>query len=181
MAASDPRPSATPTRCDSPRRGDADRVVDEARQRAAALLDEANRDADARRAEAQAIVDSHRAQADAVAAFSGQIAKHADRLQQASTRVEQLAHEEATLVQRQGQDSTERIQRDTENQLAAVDARRQSITAQLSTVGELLHAAGPRRRTGRRRGPDAAGPDDAAAGRDDAPGPAVQRRRPRPR
>ena len=69
--------------------------------RAAALLDEANRDADARRAEAQAIVDSHRAQADAVAAFSGQIAKHTDRLQQASTRVEQLAQEEATLVQRQ--------------------------------------------------------------------------------
>ena len=137
--------------CDSRARGDADQVVDEARQRAAALLDEANRDADARRAEAQAIVDSHRAQADAVAAFSGQIAKHTDRLQQASTRVEQLAHEEATLVQRQGQESTERIQRDTENQLAAVDARRQSITAQLSTVGELLQRAGPRRRTGRRR------------------------------
>jgi len=133
-------------------RGDADRVVDEARQRAAALLDEANRDADARRAEAQAIVDSHRAQADAVAAFSGQIAKHTDRLQQASTRVEQLAHEEATLVQRQGQESTERIQRDTENQLAAVDARRQSITAQLSTVGELLQ------QLGRAVGPDAPGP-----------------------
>jgi len=140
-------------------RGDADRVVDEARQRAAALLDDANRDADARRAEAQAIVDSHRAQADAVAAFSGQIAKHTDRLQQASTRVEQLAHEEATLVQRQGQESTERIQRDTENQLAAVDARRQSITAQLSTVGELLQ------QLGRAVGPDAAGPD--------APGPAL--------
>ena len=150
-------------------RGDADRVVDEARQRAAALLDEANRDADARRAEAQAIVDSHRAQADAVAAFSGQIAKHTDRLQQASTRVEQLAHEEATLVQRQGQESTERIQRDTENQLAAVDARRQSITAQLSTVGELLQqlgrAVGPgrRRRTGHRRTGHAAGPDTAGA------------------
>ena len=139
-------------------RGDADRVVDEARQRAAALLDEANRDADARRAEAQAIVDSHRAQADAVAAFSGQIAKHTDRLQQASTRVEQLAHEEATLVQRQGQESTERIQRDTENQLAAVDARRQSITAQLTTVGELLHelgrAVGPHVAAGPSRGPD---------------------------
>jgi len=152
-------------------RGDADRVVDEARQRAAALLDEANRDADARRAEAQAIVDSHRAQADAVAAFSGQIAKHTDRLQQASTRVEQLAHEEATLVQRQGQESTERIQRDTENQLAAVDARRQSITAQLSTVGELLQ------QLGRAVGPDAVGPDavgpDAAAARPDAPGPAL--------
>ena len=152
-------------------RGDADRVVDEARQRAAALLDEANRDADARRAEAQAIVDSHRAQADAVAAFSGQIAKHTDRLQQASTRVEQLAHEEATLVQRQGQESTERIQRDTENQLAAVDARRQSITAQLSTVGELLQ------QLGRAVGPDAAGPDaagpDAAAAGPDAAGPAV--------
>ena len=152
-------------------RGDADRVLDEARQRAAALLDEANRDADARRAEAQAIVDSHRAQADAVAAFSGQIAKHTDRLQQASTRVEQLAHEEATLVQRQGQESTERIQRDTENQLAAVDARRQSITAQLSTVGDLLQ------QLGRAVGPDAArqdaaGPDAAAAGRD-AAGPAV--------
>ena len=140
-------------------RGDADRVVDEARQRAAALLDEANRDADARRAEAQAIVDSHRAQADAVAAFSGQIAKHTDRLQQASTRVEQLAHEEATLVQRQGQESTERIQRDTENQLAAVDARRQSITAQLSTVGELLQ------QLGRAVGPDAAGPDAVRTGR----------------
>ena len=152
-------------------RGDADRVVDEARQRAAALLDEANRDADARRAEAQAIVDSHRAQADAVAAFSGQIAKHTDRLQQASTRVEQLAREEATLVQRQGLESTERIQRDTENQLAAVDARRQSITAQLSTVGELLQqlgrAVGPDA-----AGQDAAGPDAAAAGRD-AAGPAV--------
>ena len=150
-------------------RGDADRVVDEARQRAAALLDDANRDADARRAEAQAIVDSHRAQADAVAAFSGQIAKHTDRLQQASTRVEQLAHEEATLVQRQGQESTERIQRDTENQLAAVDARRQSITAQLSTVGELLQ------QLGRAVGPDAPGPDavgpDAAG--PDAPGPAL--------
>jgi cell division septum initiation protein DivIVA len=150
-------------------RGDADRVVDEARQRAAALLADANRDADARRAEAQAIVDSHRAQADAVAAFSGQIAKHTDRLQQASTRVEQLAHEEATLVQRQGQESTERIQRDTENQLAAVDARRQSITAQLSTVGELLQ------QLGRAVGPDAPGPDavgpDAAG--PDAPGPAL--------
>ena len=143
-------------------RGDADRVVDEARQRAAALLDEANRDADARRAEAQAIVDSHRAQADAVAAFSGQIAKHTDRLQQASTRVEQLAHEEATLVQRQGQESTERIQRDTENQLAAVDARRQSITAQLSTVGDLLQ------QLGRAVGPDAAAAPDTAAGPDTA-------------
>ena len=151
-------------------RGDADRVLDEARQRAAALLDEANRDADARRAEAQAIVDSHRAQADAVAAFSGQIAKHTDRLQQASTRVEQLAHEEATLVQRQGQESTERIQRDTENQLAAVDARRQSITAQLSTVGELLQ------QLGRAVGPDATGPDASgadAAGPDAFAGPAV--------
>jgi cell division septum initiation protein DivIVA len=157
-------------------RGDADRVVDEARQRAAALLADANRDADARRAEAQAIVDSHRAQADAVAAFSGQIAKHTDRLQQASTRVEQLAHEEAMLVQRQGQESTERIQRDTENQLAAVDARRQSITAQLSTVGELLQqlgrAVGPDAVGPDAVGPDAAGPDDAAA-RPDAPGPAL--------
>ena len=135
-------------------RADADRVVEEARQRAAALLEEANRDADARRAEAQAIVDSHRAQADAVAAFGSQIAKHTDRLQQASTRVEQLAHEEATLVQRQAQESTERIQRDADNQLAAVDARRQSITAQLTTVGELLQELG------RAVGPDAAaGPD----------------------
>ncbi len=159
-------------------RGDADRVVDEARQRAAALLDEANRDADARRAEAQAIVDSHRAQADAVAAFSGQIAKHTDRLQQASTRVEQLAHEEATLVQRQGQESTERIQRDTENQLAAVDARRQSITAQLSTVGELLQ------QLGRAVGPDAAGqtpPGRTPPPQDGTPRDQPSRRRPRPR
>ena len=144
-------------------RGDADRVVDEARQRAAALLADANRDADARRAEAQAIVDSHRAQADAVAAFSGQIAKHTDRLQQASTRVEQLAHEEATLVQRQGQESTERIQRDTENQLAAVDARRQSITAQLSTVRELLQQLGRAVGPDAAAGPDTAGPDTAGA------------------
>ena len=81
--------------------------------------------------------------------------KHTDRLQQASTLVEQLAHEEATLVRRQGQESTERIERDTENQLAAVDARRQSITAQLSTVDELLQ------QLGRAVGPDAAGPDAA--------------------
>ncbi|HEY8308125.1 MAG TPA: hypothetical protein VIG79_15740 [Lapillicoccus sp.] len=146
-------------------RGDADRVVDEARQRAAVLLDEANLDADARRAEAQAIVDIHRGQADALAAFSKEIAKHADRLQQASTRVEQLAQEEATLVQRQGQESTERIQRDTENQLAAVDARRQSITAQLSTVGELLQ------QLGRAVGPDATGPD--ASGPSASAGPVV--------
>jgi cell division septum initiation protein DivIVA len=137
-------------------RDDADRVVEEARQRAAALLEEANRDADARRAQAQAIVDRHRAQADAVAAFGSQIAKHTDRLQQASARVEQLAHEEATLVQRQAQESTERIQRDTENQLSAVDARRQSITAQLTTVGELLQELG------RAVGPDSAAEPDAA-------------------
>jgi hypothetical protein len=110
-----------------------------------------------------------------VAAFGSQIAKHTDRLQQASTRVEQLAHEEATLVQRQAQESTERIQRDADNQLAAVDARRQSITAQLTTVGELLQelsrAVGPDAAAG----PDTTQPDtdtdtDTASGRPaDAP------------
>ena len=121
---------------------DADHIIDEARHRAAEVVDAATRDAQARRAEAQAIVDEHRAQADAVAAFSGQLSKHTERLQQASARVEQLAHEEVALVERQAQESADRIQRDTETQLAAVDARRHSITSQLSTVGALLQELG---------------------------------------
>jgi cell division septum initiation protein DivIVA len=123
-------------------RQDAERLVEEARLRAAEVVDGASRDADAKRAEGQAIVDRHRAQADAVAAFSAQVDRHAERLQQASTRVEQLAQEEATLIQRQAQANTERIRQDTENQLAAVDARKQSITAQLDTVGALLQQLG---------------------------------------
>ncbi len=122
--------------------GDADHIIDEARHRAAEVVDAATREAQARQAEAQAIVDDHRAQADAVAAFGGQLSKHTERLQQASARVEQLALEEVALVERQAQESVDRIQRDTENQLAAVDARRQSITAQLSTVGALLQDLG---------------------------------------
>ena len=87
--------------------------------------------------------------------------------------MEQLALEEVALVERQAQESVDRIQRDTENQLAAVDARRQSITAQLSTVGELLQelgravgpdAGGPRRRRTGRRGPPA-GPDAGGGAR----------------
>src|SRR6478609_7156547 len=113
---------------------------EEAEELRAAGRDDARRRVE--EADASAIVDEHRAQADAVAAFSGQLSKHTERLQQASARVEQLAHEEVALVERQAQESADRIQRDTENQLAAVDARRQSITSQLSTVGALLQELG---------------------------------------
>lgn len=123
-------------------RQDAERVIEEARQRAAEVLAAATRDADSRRAEAQAIVERHREQAQAVAAFGAEVDRHAERLQQASTRVEQLAQEEASLIQRQAAASAERIRQDTDHQLAAVDARRQSITAQLDTVGALLRELG---------------------------------------
>lgn len=121
---------------------DAERVIEEARQRAAELMEAATRDADARRAQAQSIVDRHRVRAQAVAAFGAEVDRHAERLQQASTRVEQLAQEEASLIQRQAAASAERIRQDTDHQLAAVDARRQSITAQLDTVGALLRELG---------------------------------------
>jgi hypothetical protein len=117
-------------------------LVEEARRTAAEVVDGASRDAEVSRAEAKAIVDRHRAQADAVAAFRTQVDRHAERLQQASTRVDQLAQDEAALITRQAQESTERIRQDTENQLAAVDARKHSITAQLDTVGTLLRELG---------------------------------------
>lgn len=120
----------------------AGQVVEEARRTAGEILAHATHEAQARRAEAEAIVESHRAQAAAVAAFGDQIALHTDRLRVATTRVEQLAQEEASLIERQSQESRDRIERDTEHQLAAVDARRDSITSQLSTVGALLHELG---------------------------------------
>lgn len=123
-------------------RQDADRILGEARHQASQLAAEAARDAEQRRAEAQAIVDRHRDQADAVAAFSAQVDQHTERLQLALSRVDQLAREEAGLVHRQAQEHTDRIQRDRDNQLAAVDARRESISAQLGTVGDLLRELG---------------------------------------
>jgi len=120
----------------------AGQVVEEARRTASEILAHATHEAQVRRAEADALVESHRAQAAAVAEFGDQIAVHADRLRLATSRVEELAQEEATLIERQSQESRDRIQRDTEHQLAAVDARRESITAQLSTVGALLHELG---------------------------------------
>jgi hypothetical protein len=115
------------------------RILEEARRHAADLRTEAERDAQGRRAEAQAIVERHRAQADAVAAFGAKIAEHAERLRLAQARVEQLAYEEATLVESQAKENADRIEQDRKNQLAAVDARRESITAQLGTVDGLLH------------------------------------------
>jgi hypothetical protein len=120
----------------------AGQVVEEARRTAGEILAHATHEAQARRAEAEAIVESHKAQAAAVAEFGGQIALHADRLRLATARVQQLAHEEASLIERQSQESRDRIERDTEHQLAAVDARRDSITSQLTTVGALLHELG---------------------------------------
>jgi hypothetical protein len=120
----------------------AGQVVEEARRTASEILAHATHEAQVRRAEAEAIVESHRAQAAAVAEFGDQIALHADRLRLAAARVEQLAQEEASLIERQSQDSRDRIQRDSEHQLAAVDARRDSIKAQLTTVGALLHELG---------------------------------------
>ncbi|HEU4332609.1 MAG TPA: hypothetical protein VFR40_15965 [Lapillicoccus sp.] len=120
----------------------AGQVVEEARRTASEILAHATHEAQARRAEAEAIVENHRAQAAAVAEFGDQIALHADRLRLATARVEQLAQEEATLIERQSQESRDRIQRDSEHQLAAVDARRDSIKSQLATVGALLHELG---------------------------------------
>ena len=120
----------------------AGQVVEEARRTASEILAHATHEAQVRRAEADALVESHRAQAAADAEYGDQIAVHADRLRLATARVEELAQEEATLIERQSQESRDRIQRDTEHQLAAVDARRESITAQLSTVGALLHELG---------------------------------------
>jgi hypothetical protein len=120
----------------------ATQIIDDARRTAGEILGQARHEAEQRRAEAEAIVEHQRAQADAVAQFGGQISHHAERLRLATARVEQLAQEEATLIERQSQDSADRIQRDKEHQLAAVDARRDSIEAQLTTVGALLHELG---------------------------------------
>ena len=120
----------------------AGQIIDDARRTADEILGQARHEAEQRRAEAEAIVESHRAQAAAVAQFGGEISHHADRLRLATARVEQLAQEEATLIERQSQDSADRIQRDMEHQLAAVEARRDSIKAQLTTVGALLHDLG---------------------------------------
>ena len=120
----------------------AGQIIDDARRSAGEIVDNARHEAEQRRAEADALVESHRAQAAAVSQFGGQISHHADRLRLATARVEQLAEEEATLIERQSRDSAERIQRDMEHQLAAVDARRDSIKAQLTTVGALLHELG---------------------------------------
>ncbi|HEY7989638.1 MAG TPA: hypothetical protein VIE19_10495 [Lapillicoccus sp.] len=120
----------------------AGQIIDDARRTAGEILGQARHEAEQRRAEAEAIVERHRAQAAAVAQFGGEISHHADRLRLATARVEQLAQEEATLIERQSQENAERIQRDTEHQLAAVEARRDSIKAQLTTVGALLHDLG---------------------------------------
>jgi cell division septum initiation protein DivIVA len=120
----------------------ANRMLEEARRQAAELRAEAERDAQGRRAEAQAFVDRHRAQADAVAAFGAQIAEHAERLRLAQARVEQLAYEEASLVESQAKENADRIEQERKNQLAAVDARRESITAQLGTVDSLMRELG---------------------------------------
>jgi DivIVA domain-containing protein len=149
-------------------RDDATRIVDEARHHASELQAEASRDAEARRTEAQAILDRHREQADAVAAFRAQVDQHAERLQLALSRVEQLAREEAGLVQRQAQEHTTRVQRDLDNQLAAVDARRESITAQLGTVGDLLRElGGSAPGSVGQEGTDARAPGRTDAGTDD--------------
>jgi hypothetical protein len=121
---------------------EASRVLDDARRQAAELRAEAERDAQGRRAEAQTILQRHQAQADAVGAFGAQIAEHAERLRLAQSRVEQLAYEEATLVESQARENADRIELDRKNQLAAVDARRESITAQLGTVDGLLRQLG---------------------------------------
>ena len=121
---------------------EASRVLDDARRQAAELRAEAERDAQGRRAEAQTILERHQAQADAVGAFGAQIAEHAERLRLAQSRVEQLAYEEATLVESQARENADRIELDRKNQLAAVDARRESITGQLGTVDGLLRQLG---------------------------------------
>jgi cell division septum initiation protein DivIVA len=122
--------------------GEANRIMEEVRRQAAELLGEAEREAQVRRAEAQAILDRHRAQADAVASFGAQISEHAERLRLAQARVEQLAYEEASLVEGQAKENADRIEQERKNQLAAVDARRESITAQLGTVDGLLRELG---------------------------------------
>jgi cell division septum initiation protein DivIVA len=122
--------------------GEANRIMEEVRRQAAELLGEAEREAQGRRAEAQAILDRHRAQADAVASFGAQISEHAERLRLAQARVEQLAYEEASLVEGQAKENADRIEQERKNQLAAVDARRESITAQLGTVDGLLRELG---------------------------------------
>ena len=121
---------------------EANRIVEEARRQVAELRAEAERDTQARRAEALAMVESHRAKADAVAAFGAQLAEHAERLRLAQARVEQLAYEEASLVEGQAKEDADRIEQERKSQLAAVDARRESITAQLGTVDGLLRELG---------------------------------------
>lgn len=121
---------------------EANRILDEARRQAAEVRAEAERDAQGRRAEAQAILERHQAQAEAVSAFGAQIAEHSERLRLAQARVEQLAYEEASLVEGQAKENADRIEQERKNQLAAVDARRESITAQLGTVDGLLRELG---------------------------------------
>ena len=142
---------------------EASRVVDDARRQAAELRAEAERDAQGRRAEAHAILQRHQAQADAVATFGAQIAEHAERLRLAQLRVEQLAYEEATLVESQAKEQADRIERDRKNQLAAVDARRESITGQLDTVDGLLRELG--NAVGAPLGDTEAAPTGAESGR----------------
>jgi hypothetical protein len=121
---------------------EANRILEEARRQAAELRADAERDAQGRRVDAQAILERQRAQADAMSAFGTQIAEHAERLRLAQARVEQLAYEEASLVEGQAKENSERIEQERKNQLAAVDARRESITAQLGTVDGLLRDLG---------------------------------------
>jgi chromosome segregation ATPase len=145
---------------------EANRIVVDARHEASEVRAEAARDAEDRRAEAQEIVDRQRAQAAAVAEFGSQIATHTERLRLARERVEQLAAEEAALVERQSQESSDRINRDKQNQLAAVDARRDSITGQLGTLGALLRELGDAvgaSPDGERGGATGSSPDDSAA------------------
>lgn len=120
----------------------AGQIIDDARRTAGEILGHARHEAEQRRAEAQAIVEGHRAQAAAVAEFGRELSMHTDRLQLAVDRVGDLAQEEAALVERQAEESAERVRRDKETQLAAVDARRESITSQLTTVGGLLRELG---------------------------------------
>lgn len=68
-------------------------------------------------------------------------AAHADARSEATALLEQARHEAASVVGA-AREQAERIKRDSERELAAATARRDSITAQLTNVRQMLATLG---------------------------------------
>jgi cell division septum initiation protein DivIVA len=134
----------------SARRGEAEAVYESQRARAAQAAADFETTLAARRdkssAEFSTLMEQHESTLAAAQDRAATLAAEAERAHQgatasASTLLDQ-AHAEATSLVSAARDQAERIRRDSERELAAVSARRDSITAQLTNVRQMLATLG---------------------------------------